>query len=410
MAQNATNVLIARWQRVFALFVGLLFIAGCGGSGGSSSGTTTTPVNNTQPIQVNLGPLNNDANMLFTSVTICVPGTTNCQTIQDVQVDTGSEGLRILSSQLALSLPQVSDANGNPIGNCITFADNSYVWGPVLTADVQMAGEKASSVPVQVIGAPNFPGVPSTCNSGGTADNTLAALGANGIIGLGLFRHDCGAACSGSVSSALPDYFDCPATGCSVTSVLLQDQLQNPVWLFPQDNNGLLISLPSISAAGAPTVSGSMIFGIGTQSDNALGAAGVYTTDANGNFSTTFNGNTYSSSYIDSGSNGIFFLNSSTIGLPPCTNATGFSCPSSPSSTVTYNAVNAGANSISGQVTFSITNADSLFNSANSAFNDLGGPDTGQFAWGLPFFFGRNIFTAINTQNTPVGPGPYWAY
>ncbi len=407
ITQNGPKFLIGRRGCVFALFVGLLFIAGCGGSGGSSSGTTPTPVNNVQPIQVNLGPTNSDANVLFTNVTICVPGTTNCQTIQDVAVDTGSEGLRILSSELALSLPQVSDANGNPIGNCITFADNSYIWGPVLTADVQMAGEKASSVPVQAIGAPNFPAVPSTCNSGGTADNTIAALGANAIIGLGLFRHDCGTACSGSVSSAPPIYFDCPATGCSVTSVLLQDQLQNPVWLFPQDNNGLLISLPSISAAGAPTVSGSMIFGIGTQSNNALGSAKIYPTDSHGNFSTTFNGNTYSSSYIDSGSNGIFFLDFSTTGLPSCTDVSVFYCPSP---TVNFSATNTGVNGTSGQVAFSIANADSLFSSANSAFNDLGGDNPKSFDWGLPFFFGRNLFVAINTQNTPVGPGPYWAY
>src|SRR5487761_47991 len=406
MAQNALYSPIGRHRCVLTLLAALTFTAGCGGNGGMPS-PPSAPVNNTQPIQVNLGPTNNDANLLFTNVTICVPGAASCQTIQDVQVDTGSEGLRILSSQLALSLPQVSDANGNPVGNCITFADNSYIWGPVVTADVKMAGEKASSVPIQLIGSPNFPAVPSSCNSGGTAEDTIAALGANGIIGLGLFRHDCGAACSGPASKAPNIYFSCSTSGCAVTSVALQNQVQNPVWLFPQDNNGLLISLPSVPAGGAPTASGSMIFGIGTQSDNALGSAAVYTTDANGNFSTTFNGSAYSSSYIDSGSNGIFFLDSSTIGIPTCSDQPGFSCPTS---TVTYTAVNTGANGASGQVTFSIANADSLFSSANSAFNDLGGPDTGQFAWGLPFFFGRKLFVAINTQNTPAGLGPYWAY
>jgi len=35
-------------------------------------------------------------NMLQTSVTICVPGTSTCQTIDNIQVDTGSQGLRIL--------------------------------------------------------------------------------------------------------------------------------------------------------------------------------------------------------------------------------------------------------------------------------------------------------------------------
>jgi hypothetical protein len=40
----------------------------------------------------------------------------------------------------------------------------------------------------------------------------------------------------------------------------------------------------------------------------------------------------------------------------------------------------------------------------------LAGPNSGTFDWGLPFFFGRNVFTAIESQNTPGGVGPYWAY
>jgi hypothetical protein len=51
--------------------------------------------------------------LVFTTVTICAPGsTTNCQTIDHVQVDTGSVGLRIISSVLAsgLALPQQQDA------------------------------------------------------------------------------------------------------------------------------------------------------------------------------------------------------------------------------------------------------------------------------------------------------------
>ena len=33
-----------------------------------------------------------------------------------------------------------------------------------------------------------------------------------------------------------------------------------------------------------------------------------------------------------------------------------------------------------------------------------------QFALGIPFFFGRNVFTAIEGQTTPGGTGPYFAY
>ena len=411
-SKNSSTAKAVRGGCIVVVSGGLMVLAACGGSGGSrsSSGGGSSTVNNTQPITVSSGPANSTVNGLFTSVTLCMPGTSSCQTIQDVQVDTGSSGLRILSSQLTLSLTQATDGNGNPLGNCITFADNSFVWGPVATADVQIAGEKASSVPIQIIGDSRFPAVPAACNSGGMADDTPSALAANGILGVGLFQQDCGTACSGSVSQVPPVYFSCPSSGCSVASVPLQSQLQNPVWLFPQDNNGVLVSLPSIPANGLPTTSGSLIFGIGTQSDNALGSAQLYTTDANGNFSTAFKGNTYSSSYLDSGSNGIFFLDSSTIGpaFPPCPSPNpDFSCPPM---IVTETATNTGVNGTSGQVSFSIANADALFNTGNSAFSNLGGPDTGEFDWGLPFFFGRNVFVAIESQTTPVGLGPYWAY
>jgi hypothetical protein len=32
------------------------------------------------------------------------------------------------------------------------------------------------------------------------------------------------------------------------------------------------------------------------------------------------------------------------------------------------------------------------------------------FVWGMPFFFGRTVFIAIDGANTQHGPGPYWAY
>ena len=63
---------------------------------------------------------------------------------------------------------------------------------------------------------------------------------------------------------------------------------------------------------------------------------------------------------------------------------------------------------------FSVANADDLFsgNPAGIAFVNLGAPnpDSGSFDWGLPFFFGRNVYTAIAGQNTPGGIGPYVAF
>ena len=73
------------------------------------------------------------------------------------------------------------------------------------------------------------------------------------------------------------------------------------------------------------------------------------------------------------------------------------------------------AGAASGTVDFSVANADALFaNESDNAFDDLGGPTSASksnyFDWGLPFFYGRNVFTAIEGMSTPGGAGPFWAY
>jgi len=205
-----------------------------------------------------------------------------------------------------------------------------------------------------------------------------------------------------------PVYFSCPGSGCVATTLAVASQLQNPVRLFPQDNNGIMISLPAVAAGGSAILDGSLIFGIGTQPDNALGSAKVYAVDQRGNFSTVFNGTTYNMSFLDTGSNGLFFLDAATAGLPTCPapNAS-FYCPAS---TQNLTATNKGINGVSAPVPFSIANADSLFTNNNAALGELGGPNAGAFDWGLPFFYGRTVFVAIEQTSTPGGPGPFWAY
>lgn len=145
--------------------------AGCSGSGTGTSitsgggGTTTA---NTQTITVNTGPTQNYVDGAFTSVTVCVPGsTTSCQTIDGILVDTGSWGLRIMASALTgVTLPQQNGAGGEPVVECLPFIDG-VTWGPVQTADVQIAGEVAKSLPIQVIGSTSFSTVPNGCTSYG---------------------------------------------------------------------------------------------------------------------------------------------------------------------------------------------------------------------------------------------------
>jgi hypothetical protein len=387
-------------------------ISGCGGSTESNTGinpVTPTPsgTNNVASISVSSSPAGL-SNIPVTSVTVCSPGTSTCATIGGILVDAGSSGLRILSSALpsGFSLPKQTNS-GNPVVECFEFV-SSETWGPVETADIRIAGEQASSTPIQIIGEPDFSNIPESCSSNGPPEQTQADLGANGILGIGNFIQDCGPACA-SENGNPGLYYSCPAQGCEQIPQPLALQLQNPVSLFAADNNGTIIELPAVSSSGAVSVSGSLVFGIGTQSNNGLGGATVLTLNGNGEFTTTFMGHQYSESFVDSGSNGIFFLDTSATGLPICNDASFFYCPSSATN---FSATNQGQNGASTAINFSVADADVLFanNNPNFVFNNLAGPNPGAFDWGLPFFLGRNVFIAIEEKSTPGGTGPFVAY
>ncbi len=404
-----------------ALLTACLFVTGCGGSSSTPPQTVATSGQNVMPLTVDAGPDNNYVNGAFASVTVCVPGSSTCQTIDGVLVDTGSYGLRILNSVLTISLPG-QKSGGSQVGECAGFADG-ITWGGVHTADIQLGGETAQSVPIQVIGDSAVPATaPSDCSSMGTPEDTLQTLLANGILGVGQFPQDCGLGCTtqGNPTPPAGTYYTCSTSSCSNSFESLSQQVQNPVSLFATDNNGVIVELQSIGPSGAPSVSGSLVFGIGTQSNNGLGSASVFTLDpTTGNLTTQYKGQSYSSSFIDSGSNGIFFLNHDLTQIPVCgsnTNAPGFYCPDS---TEDLSATNVGANGTTGNVDFSVANANTLVSSGNVAYNDLAGENTPPpsqpssstgFDWGLPFFFGRNVYTAIAGASTPAGAGPYYAY
>ena len=262
---------------------------------------------------------------------------------------------------------------------------------------------------MNVVGDTTFATVPSSCNTGGPDDDTLNTLGANGILGLGPFPQDCGPGCaSGIPPSGM--YYQCPTSGCVPSLVSVPLQVQNPISLFAADNNGVIVELPTPSGPQA-TLSGSLVFGIGTQSNNALGGATVLTLDSNGNFTTTVSGisGAMSQSFIDSGSNALFFDDNN---LASCQTNTFFYCPLTPAS---LTATNSSSNGASTNVSFSVANADSIFNSFpnDAVIPGLAGPsNTGgaSFDWGLPFFYGRNVFTSIAGTTAPGGQTPYWAY
>jgi hypothetical protein len=439
-----------RTQRFAAIAssVLLLLATGCsndlgtGTGGGASSATLPTSPNqpispapsgaNVATITVNTGPyaaVNEPyVNGGFTSVTVCTPGTNNCQTIGGILVDTGSYGLRILSPVLTIPLNQQTDSNDNPIVECGEFA-SGFTWGPVQTADVTIAGETTTSaVPVQVMGSSNYPDTyedAEACTdgeAGSSADLDYAeSLGANGLLGVGTFAQDCGQNCtlSGSSPSNPGNYYSCPTyLTCTVTSEALSAQVVNPVVSFPVDNNGVVVEMPPIAAGSVATsITGYLIFGIGTESNNGLGNATIYDVDTTlGNFTTEFEGNLYTDeAFADSGSDAMFFDPTGTdLGETECSDLDdGFFCPNSNES---FSATNEGySNGNSSQVSFTVANADSFFDNTaydgDGIFNGLAGPFSGVFDWGLPFFYGRSVYAAIDgVVVSGVPTGPYVAY
>jgi hypothetical protein len=396
-----------------------LSVLSCGGGGSGSNYLPPAPPtptgNNVVAVIVDEGPIpttNPTANTLYTSVTVCFPGSAvNCQTIDHIQVDTGSYGLRILAPvfNTTLNLPLQLASNGNTLVQCTQFVDG-YSWGPVVLADIKVGGETAASVPIQSIGDSRFPTVPADCSATGTAEDTVAAFGANGILGIGPFELDCPVCETTVVSPGI--YYACTSTACTGTTVAAASQVPNPVTRFAKDNNGTIIQLPSVANAGAATVSGTLTFGIDTQSNNASGTESVFTVDQSAELIIVFNGTNWTQSFIDSGSNGIYFTDS--IVLCTTTNLTTFYCPAS---NLTLPVTIQGQNGVmTNNMTFVVGNALTMLSNpaaANyGAFPLLAGsnPNPQSFDFGLAFFYSRRVATAIEGATTTVGTGPYVAF
>lgn len=357
---------------------------------------------------VTVGPMtvcgqNGQVNEPCASVTICQPGTSNCQTITDVLIDTGSFGLRVFASLVTIPLPQATDGQGRAVVQCEEFGIGSD-WGPLVTADIQLAGEPLVRVPIQLI-EQGYATAPSGCSDG---DTDPVSAGYNGILGVGPLPNDCGSDCA--TDSANGTYFTCTGSTCTGITVPIAYQQQNPIQHLSQDNNGVILSLPAVASGGAASVNGSLTIGIGTRTNNTVHPSAVLSADEYMNFGTTFNGKSYPASFIDSGSSAFFFTPPS--GLPDCSDGSGFFCPTTLQGySATQVAATGGA---SHSVTFSIANADNLSGS-NDAFDDIGADlsqtaITDAFDWGLPFFYGRSVAVGMSGESSSLGSGAYWAY
>lgn len=396
-----------RGVSVFGFLMAAATLAGCGGGDGGSSNSTSSSSGNSssgaknQTIVTVAHGVEGVANIPTVSVTVCAPGSaTNCQTIGNVLVDTMSYGLRLTNtaaSQVLGSLGVETDRGGNQIAECSLFADG-YMWGTVRTADVKIGGETASNLPIAIAGDMTS-SAPTSCSdrSVGGALNTASAIGANGILGVGVTPYDCGSSCVDDASDST--YYSCAdGSNCTQTTIALANQVTNPVTKFSTDSNGVVLAMATADSAGSSSVTGTLTFGIGTQSNNTYSASRKLMTDSYGDVNSTMVNASYSGfAFFDSGSNAYFFVDSS---LATCSDGV-FFCPAS-TTTRSVTVSSYSGTSTSTEVTMEIANADTLYQSGNYAFDDLAGAGVpGAVDIGLPFFYGTSVY--FGYDQTPLG-------
>jgi Protein of unknown function (DUF3443) len=431
--------------RIYALGLMLLLTAACGGGGGggtpaggagsvtvsssssSSSSTSSAPaLTNLVAVTIDGGPpqlSGRTANVPYVDVTICVPNTQICQTIDHVTLDTGSVGLRIqreaIDPALLQGLPALNDAaTSTPLAQCYQYVDG-YVWGSVKAADFTIGGESVRAMPLMVIADQGaYATVPPPCSSaGGTFRNSIQTFGAKGILGIGTTTVDCGTGCA--IGTALaPRYYRCGSTNCTMpTTVATVNQIPNPVARFAVNNNGSVLELPRPSGLGARVLNGTLYFGIGTQANNQLGSATVIPLDSRSYFTATYKGQALTKSFLDSGTNLFGFKDDA---IAQCTgDLAGFFCAGQ---ALTLSATISGG-SATVPVSFTLNDTNALQQSGNTALVGLGGdpgkftgltPLTDTFDFGLPFYFGRRVYTGMGGGQVQTGSqtitGPFVAF
>jgi hypothetical protein len=363
-------------------------------------------------------------NMPCANITICEPGTATCQLFSNVLIDTGSFGLRLFKSKMTIT-PTPMTIGGKSIGECALFGTGSD-WGQVAYVDLQLANEPTiPNLPIQVIDS-SFATVPSVC---GDVDDSPADAGFDGIMGVGLWAADCGPYCTSVANSGYYTWdgstrtkmafgvgdVDCStAAGDPNTNNPNGCPVQNPVAYLPadtgtagnpQDNNGVVLEFPHVANTGSAAINGYVLFGVGTRANNTPAGVTTFTADSSLNFTTSVGSFNFSTSFIDSGSNGLFFP------FNICTCDGGFYCSAG---CTLYDLTATNTDGVAtDNVDFQIANLSTLLTNSPTAvvFSNIGGGfDDTTFDWGFPFFLGRAVYNCIDGQTCNGDAGPYWAY
>ena len=339
-------------------------------------------------------------NRMLVQVTICLPGTRSCATIDDVMVDTGSTGLRLEASALPpwLRLPPVLGPDRKSLAECLRFvADDA--WGPLERADLHIGGLTASGLPIQIIDDATAAQPPSCPRS-------EVAPTSNGTLGIGPHLTDCQGGCR--QSEAGPVYFECDDGHCNPVEgpVGQAYRLPNPITFFDRHDNGVVFDLPDAAADGSFESIGTLTFGVGTGGNDPLDSAAILKLDERGRFTTLYAGNAYPDSYVDSGTETYIVPDNA---LPRCSGMPWGFCVAP---AATREATMVGRDGTRTAMPFQVGDYRRIRRSGFGASADLAvaaAPGSGAFVWGAPFFIGKRVAVVLEGRSVPgsaqlVGP------
>ena len=346
-------------------------------------------------------------NALCTSITLCQPGTQICQEIDGILVDSGSVGLRIFDTVLQFPLPLLSIQSDTD--RVAVLAENApfraeRAWGPIALATVRFSERKIdqTTLPIQIMS---------------TTATQPERAGFQGILGLGVFREDCGGGCAIQKNNGI--YFACPDSqanvrDCESARVAPEKQVRHPVVGLERNHNGISIALPQIFGP-SDSVTGTLTLGI--DNSDKLKETQVIPVDSLGGFRMTFAGRGYDGSQIDSGSNAVFFPGSPEI--PRCAWSARwlatlgeFFCPKSPMEFfgVIPNLLLAHApatnHSSGAKITWTAVDGQERLARNSLVAPSLAGFELNQILLGIPFFFGKQIYFGIEGEISVLGSGP----
>ncbi len=341
-------------------------------------------------------------NRMVVQVSVCVPGTRSCATIDDVMIDTGSTGLRLEASAVPswLRLPAVLGPGHEPLAECLRFVGDD-AWGPLERVDLRIGGLMASGLPIQIIGD-MAAAQPASCPRS-EVDPT-----SNGTLGIGTHLTDCEGECR--QSEADPIYFDCKRGHCDPLEGRVGEayRLPNPIAFFDRHDNGVVFDLPDAAGEGSLDSVGTLTIGVETD-HGRFDSAAIVKLDERGRFTTLYGGREYPDSYIDSGTETFIVPDDA---LPRCPALPWAFCAAP---AVTRDAAMLGRDGARNVTSFRVGDYRHIRQRGFGASAEIAvaaRPASRAFVWGAPFFLGKRIAVVLEGRGIPGVAhleGPFYA-